>query len=174
MYLRKNPRKDGRIHLSIVRGYRDKAGKSKAKTIRTLGYLDELQKQYDDPVTHFQKVVDDMNAEEKDITITISKNAKLAEDEDSRKNFGYAAPSKIYHELELNKFLLNKFKGKKVSESKINNILKLLVFGRLLFPGSKLATYNNREKLFENTDFSLEEVYNALSYINKYKDEIQR
>ena len=47
MFLRKNYSKvTGRTHLAIVQGYRDIDGKNKHKTIKTLGYLDELQKEY--------------------------------------------------------------------------------------------------------------------------------
>ena len=35
----------------------------------------------------------------------INKNEKLIEGTNNRKNFGYATPSKIYHELEIDKFL---------------------------------------------------------------------
>jgi len=174
MYLRKNPRKNGRIHLSIVRGYRDTKGKAKAKTVKTLGYLDELKKQYDDPIAHFQKVVTQMNEENQDITITISKNAKLSDNEDNRKFFGIVAPSKIYHELKLDKFFLNKFRNSKASEHIINNIVKLLVFARLLMPASKKKTYENKHKFFDTTEYSLDEIYNSLSYINIYRDDIQK
>jgi transposase len=174
MYLRKNPRKDGRIHLSIVRGYRDKQGKSKAKTIKTLGYLDVLEKEYKDPMAHFEEEVRRMNEEEQDITITLKKNEKIDSITVNRKNLGYAAPNKIYYELELDKFFIHKFKSSKVSEFALNNVMKLLVFSRLLFPASKKATYDNREIFFENTNYSLEEVYNGLSHVNKYRDEIQR
>jgi hypothetical protein len=55
--LKQSRRKDGRVYFSIEKAYRDKAtGKSKAKTIQSLGYLNELEKEYDDPVAHFKEV----------------------------------------------------------------------------------------------------------------------
>ena len=89
------------------------------------------------------------------------------------KHFSYAALSKIYHELEIDKFLINKFKDRDVSEFKINNIMKLLVFARALFPDSKKSTYENKDLFFENTNFSLKELYNALTYIEPFKDSLQ-
>jgi hypothetical protein len=51
MYLKKNKRSSGRVYLSIADGYRDKhRGHSRTKNIESLGYLDELQKQYDDNI----------------------------------------------------------------------------------------------------------------------------
>jgi hypothetical protein len=54
MFLRKNySRVTGRTHLAIVQGYRSADGKNKHKTIKSVGYLDVLEKQYPDPITHF-------------------------------------------------------------------------------------------------------------------------
>lgn len=179
MYLNiMNNKKTGITRLSIRRGYRDKDGKVKNVTIKNLGNLEDLKKQYDDPIAHFKEVVKKMNYDEKQnnlpLTLNINKNETLEEGCNNRKNFGYAALSKIYHELEIDKFLIYKFKARKVSEFKINNILKLLVFARALYPDSKKSTYDNRNIFFENTNFSLEEVYNTLTYIEPFKDSIQK
>ena len=119
-----------------------------------------------------------MNEEEKlekqPINLKLNKNEHLTENTDNRKNFGYAALSKVYHELEIDKFLIHKFKARNVSEFKINNIMKLLVFARALYPDSKKSTFENRNIFFENTNFSLEEVYNALTYIEPFKEQIQK
>ena len=128
MYLNiMNNKKTGKTKLSIRRGYRDTDGKVKNITIQNLGDLEELKKVYPDPITHFKDVVQKMNDQEKQnnlpITITIDKNEKLEEGTNNRKNFGYVALSKIYHELEIDKFIINKFKGRDVSEFKINNIM---------------------------------------------------
>lgn len=179
MYLNiMNNKKTGKTTLSIRRGFRDKNGKVKNVTIQNLGDLEKLKKDYPDPIAHFKKIVSEMNEEEKQknlpLTITIDKNIELDEGTENFKNFGYAALSKIYHELEINKFLINKFKTRKMSEYKINNILKLLVFARALFPDSKKSTFENKDKFFENTNFSLQEVYNALTYLEPYKDILQQ
>ena len=179
MYLKKSTnKKTGRTYLSIASGYRDKnTGKSKTILIESLGYLDILEKQFKNPISHFTKVVEKMNQEEKEqkmpLTIKINVNEELKIDENNKKNFGYAALSKIYHELEIDKFLINKFKDRDVSEFKINNIMKLLVFARALFPDSKKSTYENKDLFFENTNFSLKELYNALTYIEPFKDGLQ-
>ncbi|MCF0124657.1 MAG: IS1634 family transposase [Clostridia bacterium] len=179
MYLNiMNNKKTGKTTLSIRKGYRDSNGKVKHSTIQTLGSLDILKQQYDDPISYFKDVVKKMNEEEKNnnspLTLTINKNEKLLENTDNKRNFGYVALSKIYHELEIDKFLINKFKARKFSEFKINNIMKLLVFARALFPDSKKSTFENKDIFFENNNFSLEEVYNALTYIEPYKEQLQQ
>lgn len=177
MYLNiMNNKKTGKTTLSIRRGYREN-GKVKHKTVQTLGTLDVLKQQYDDPISYFKEIVRQMNEEEKlkkaPLTLTIDKNEKMIENTDNNKNFGYVALSKIYHELEIDKFIKNKFKERNFSEYKINNIMKLLVFARCLFPDSKKSTFENKDIFFENTNFSLKEIYNALTYIEPYKDTLQ-
>lgn len=179
MYLKKSTnKKNGRTYLSIASGYRDKlTGKTKTVLIKSLGYLDVLKKELEDPIAHFTEVVNQMNIEEQNeklpLTIRINTNEELKENENNRKNFGYVALSKIYHELEIDKFIKNKFKSRNFSEYKINNIMKLLVFARCLFPDSKKSTFENKDVFFENTNFSLQEVYNALTYIEPYKESLQ-
>ena len=58
MYLKKTPNTHGRIRLSIVDNYYDKVKKcSRQKTVESIGWLDELEKQYDDPIAYFTKRV---------------------------------------------------------------------------------------------------------------------
>ena len=180
MYLKKSKsNKTGRTYLYIADGYYDKEkGYSKTKTIESLGYLDVLEKQYDDPIAHFSEIVKQMNEEKRKnnppMIVTIDKNKKLSPNTDNSKNFGYSALSKIYHELEIDKFIKTKFQTRKFSEYKINNIMKLLVFARALLPDSKKSTFENKDMFFENTNFSLEEIYNALTYIEPYKEQLQQ
>src|SRR5699024_4072886 len=80
--------------------------------------------------------------------------------------------SKIYHELGIHTFLKNRQRHMK-SDYDANSIMKLLIFGRLLFPSSKKKTYENKDVFFENMDFSLDDVYRCLSFLNKQKDNLQ-
>ena len=178
MYLQKIfDKRRNKTYLSVARGYRDENGKTKHKTLQYFGAVEDLKSQYDDPIAHFKEIVRQMNEEEKlkkvPLTLTIDKNEKMIENTDNNKNFGYVALSKVYHELEIDKFIKNKFKGRNFSEYKINNIMKLLVFARCLFPDSKKSTFENKDIFFENTNFSLKEIYNALTYIEPYKESLQ-
>lgn len=55
MYLRKSKKPNGRTCLTIVQGYRDENGKNKARAVRSLGYVDALEAEFDDPVAHFEE-----------------------------------------------------------------------------------------------------------------------
>ena len=178
MYLQKVfDKRRNKTYLSVARGYRDTNGKVKHKTIQYFGAVEDLKTMYEDPISHFKEVVNKMNEDEKlskqPILIKLDKNEQLEIGTNNLRNFGYSALSKVYHELEIDKFLINKFKDRNVSEFKINNIMKLLVFARCLFPDSKKSTYENKDLFFEKTDFSLKEVYNALGYLEPFKEQIQ-
>ena len=102
----------GRKYLSIVQGYRDPVTKKvRHKTVKSLGYLDELVKHYPDPVTYFRSVTEEMNQKAalqmQPITLSIDPKETLTEDKSNRKNLGYAALSRLYHELGMDIFFYN-------------------------------------------------------------------
>ena len=177
MYLKKTPNAQGRIRLSIVDNYYDKQKKcSRQKTIESIGFLDELEKIYEDPISHFQKRVELLNQQKKErqapINFTFYDSDRLCIGDNLRKNFGYAAFSKIYHELRLDTFFHNKQRHSKESYD-ANTITKMLVYSRLLAPASKKASYDNRDQFFEKTDYSLDDVYRCLTFLNRHKENLQ-
>lgn len=177
MNLKVSRRKTGRTYLSIVKSYRDKdTGISKTATIKSLGYLDDLEKVYDDPIAHFKEVARRMTEEEnakKKLTLTINMDEQLDQGTDARKNFGYAAILKIYHELGLHRFFNNRARNEDFKFN-TNSIMLLLVVSRLLSPGSKKRAFEEKGRFFERFSFSLADVYRALSHFAKLAREFQR
>ena len=172
MYLKKTTRKfDDRIYLSIAEGFHDPQKKhTRTRTVQSLGFLDELQKQYPDPIAHFKKLVDEMNEEKKEQLVSLDFNlSNLLVKGDDAKLLGYAPLSKIYHELELDTFFINRQQCLN-SRYNLNNIVKLLAFNRILNPSSKKKAWEQKDRFFENTDFSLDDIYHSLSIINKYRE----
>jgi hypothetical protein len=177
MYLKKNKTRNGRIHLAIVDTYYDKSrGYSRTKTIESIGYLDELEKQYDDPVSFFSSRAEQLNVEKKEMKAPAIMEFKYSDTlqpgTNYTKNYGYCALSNIYHELFIDKFLINRQRHSK-EEFDANTIMKMLVFSRLLYPSSKKSSYDERSRFFERDDYSLDDVYRCLSLLCKYKDNLQ-
>ena len=176
MYLKQNKVGD-RIHLIIAHGYRDKETKRiRTKTIKTIGYVDELLKEYADPIAHFKEVACQMTNEEntkRKITLTIDMNEFLTEDMDNRKNLGYAAILKIYYELKLDQYFNNNARNYGFEFSP-NAIMTLLVISRILSPGSKLKAFKEKGRYFERFDFSLADIYRALTYFASLEFDVQR
>jgi hypothetical protein len=82
-------------------------GKSKQTCVECLGRLDELQKQFQDPVAHFKKVAEERTKELKNAsttTTTIDLLETMEVGEDDVKNVGYVVLKDLYKELELDKF----------------------------------------------------------------------
>jgi len=177
MYLKKTRQKNGRTFLSIVDGYYDKEkGHARTVTIEKVGYLDDLEKEYEDPIAFFNEKVQVLKGEKANrkspVSIEFSHDEKLTYDDDYRKNFGYAVLSHVYHELEIDKFLINKQRSSKISFSS-NDIMKLLVFSRLLHPASKKKTFEGRTLFFEKQNYSLDDVYRCLSFFRKHGSTLQ-
>ena len=170
MYLRKSL-SNGKFYLSFVQGYRDEAGKVKQKTIEKIGYLDDLKKQYDDPISHFKEIAKQRNAEEINELVIKNLRTKTIDENSCTKNLGYVILKKIYSELNISEFLKQKQKNLKIDFS-LNDIFELLVYSRILYPDSKLSTYNNKDLFFEKFDFSLQDMYRSLDYFSNYKNDL--
>ena len=178
MYLKKTYRKDsGRTYLVIAQKFRHPETKAAVdRTIMSLGYLDELQKEFDDPIAHFKDVARKMTEEEaerKKVTLSINMDEQLSPGTDERKNFGYVAILKIFHELGLHRFFNNRARNESF-QFNTSSIMQLLVVSRLLSPGSKKRAFEEKDRYFERFDFSLADIYRALSHFAKISKELQR
>ena len=84
-----------------------KNGKSTQRCVECLGRLDELKKQFDDPVSHFKKVAEQRTEEKKasrKTSVTIDLASSMDMGEDNLKNVGYAVLKELYKQLELDRF----------------------------------------------------------------------
>lgn len=177
MYLKKAyNKKTGRTYLSIVKGYRDpKTKKVKQKIVKSLGYLDELRKSFDDPIAHFENVVKQMTEEDKEteklLTFTFNADEKIDSSSALRKNLGFLVLSYFYHKLNIHKFFINRQRNLNIEYS-LNNIFQMIVYSRVLFPCSKKRSYENMNYFFTDFNFSLDDVYRALDYFNFYKNDL--
>lgn len=169
MYLRKTTnKKTGRTYLALARSYHDKTTKTtRAQIVESLGCLEELRKTYPDPIAYYTEVVRKMNAEEaetkKPELLEYDKAARLPDDAAER-NIGYAVLSAVYHWLGLDVFF-NSRQRSIDAEYNINSVVKLLVYSRILRPGSKLRAYSGKGWFFDKTDFEAHDVYRALTHI---------
>ncbi|MCK5591617.1 MAG: IS1634 family transposase, partial [Candidatus Pacebacteria bacterium] len=178
MYVQTAPKnKDGRILMYYAEGYREN-GKVKHRTIARIGYIDEFSHLYEDPIAHFKQVAKQKTKEKQDrqkaVTIELMPEALLPFDEEAQQydcvqNIGYAAISSVFHSLGIHKFIDDRRKYLDLSYN-LTAVLKLLVYERILDPGSKRSAWGNRNKYFEKMDFDLNAVYRCLSILPKYRD----
>ncbi|MDO4539178.1 MAG: IS1634 family transposase [Coriobacteriales bacterium] len=177
MYLKKTPTKSGRVSLSAVQGYRDEEGKKRQRTIRTFGFVDELAKEFDDPVAHFREVVAGMDAErlrdEAPATITIHPRQKVDKRESPqlRRHVGDALACWWLDALGVETAIRNGMRGRRCGYDP-NAALRLLVCERLLDPGSKLAAVANRDRHFFRAELTDDDVYRALTELDRLSGRI--
>ena len=172
MYLKKSV-SNGKLYLSFVQGYRQD-GKVKQKTVEKLGYLEDLEKSYTDPVAHFKQVAKERSkSESPQKKLELDLSSTLPDEADFRKNVGYAVPKSVYSLLGLREFFQKKQRRLKVDYN-LNSIFSLLLFNRFLFPSSKKHAFETKDNYFESYDFSLADVYRSLDYFYKYSREIQQ
>jgi len=173
MYLRRvSIKKTGRIYLEIAQSYRDDDGKIKTRIYEKIGYLDELEKKMSNPIAHYEEYARKAG-KRKVCRIEIPLNEQIDRNNAHSKNYGYIALSKIYHELELDKFFNNMRRHKKF-EYNSEGIMRLLVYSRVLYPHSKKRTLEMKEKYFECFDFSLDDIYDSLTHFGKCSEAAQR
>ncbi len=175
MFLRVINKKNG-PYMTIVEKYRDQFGVARDKTIESPGYVSKYSHLYDDPIAHFQSVVDQRNKERmelKSVSIPIHMDESLIVDAYNLKNVGYGILKRIYLELELDKFWKKIVRKKKIKYD-INAIFQLLVFSRILFPASKKKTWENRSLFFEDfSAISYDDIISALDIFALYENDLQ-
>ncbi len=179
MFLKTTKQKNGRINLSFVHGYRDPVTKKiKHKVIENLGYVDEYLDRYEDPIAHFKKVArirtQKMKEEEarKEIPLGSVYADELMEDnENVMRSLGFLALSSIYHELKLDQFLINRQRSKSMDYS-LNDVMQLLVYTRVLAPGSKRASFLQKENLAGSFNCNWFDIYRALDYFAALREDL--
>jgi transposase len=155
----------------VYESYRD-GGRTRSRTVRPLGYLDELEAEHDDPVAWGKAVAAEMTeakrAAEQAVAIEIHPMQKIDKRTDNVKNVGCAAALAAYAALGIERPLRNHMRGSG-AEYDLNAVLRLLVCERIVEPGSKLAAWNNRGRYFFRADFSDDDVYRALDELASAK-----
>ena len=148
------------------------------KVVEKLGTYENLKKKLypNEPIEWAKKYVEELNKQEQEGTrnIIVKYNPTKIIEKDVQKLFngGYLFLEKIYYELGIDKIC------KQISENykfeyDLNNILSRLLYGRIIFPSSKLATYNVSKQFIEQPNFELHHIYRALEIISKENEFIQ-
>ena len=153
-------------------------GKEKTKTVERLGTEQEvIQKANgEDPVVWAKKYIDALNKEEKQgtqkVLIPKSPSALIEKDKQNSFNCGYFFLEKIYYALGLDSICNTIYNKYKITFD-LNSILSRLVYSRIIYPSSKLATYELSKHFVEQPNFELQHIYRALEIITKENDFIQ-
>jgi len=163
--------------LYVIQSIYDK-GKRTTRVVEKLGTVAELQQKLNgqDPIEWAKSYIEELNKREeeqsREVIVRYSPSKVIPKDQQHSFNGGYLFLQQIYHELDLHKICAEISRKHKFTFD-LNAILSRLLYGRILFPSSKLATYQHSSKFIEQPGFELQHVYRALEVISKDMDFIQ-
>ena len=161
----------------VIKSYREN-GHNSSKVVEKLGTREQIMERTgcEDPEAWARAYIEELNKKEKlaqqEILLHLKPAARIKSGEQKSFNGGYLFLQKIYHELGLHK-ICKEISRRHSFEYDLNSILSRLLYGRILFPSSKLSTFQQSQKLLEQPDFELHDVYRALSVLAQESDFIQ-
>ena len=174
MFLKKITQKSGRTKLCVYESYREGA-RTRQRTVRALGYADELAAEHDDPVAWAESVVEEMNAEREaerqSAQVEIHPMQLVDKRAANRRNAGCAAALAVYSGLGIEAVLRNRSRGRAFSFD-LSAVMRLLVVERILEPGSKRAAWERRGRHFFRCDLSLDDAYRGMDELAAARDSV--
>ena len=153
-------------------------GKRSTEIIENLGHASEICKKYqvDDADAWAESYIRKLREEEKtkNHKVLIPFNTSLVIEPDKRLcfNIGYLFLQRIYYLLGIPS-ISRKIQKNSSFAYDLDAILSRLIYGRILYPSSKLSCYEQSAKLLEQPAFDLHQVYRALTVLSENSDLIQ-
>lgn len=175
MYLQQVKSKNA-TSLYICESVYTKDKKNTSRVVKKLGTLEDLAKEHDDPIAWAKELAKTMTQEAKEgneqISIHYDPGKQIPLDQDVLVSVGYLFLQKLYYSLGIDK-VCQKIQQKYAFEYDLNDILRTLIYGRILFPSSKASTFEQAHNLLEAPSFEQHDIYRALEVIAKESDFIQ-
>lgn len=153
-------------------------GKRSTEIIENLGSASEICRKYhvDDAKVWANEYVEKLRREKAEknhkVLIPFNTDRIIEQDKQLTYNVGYLFLQRIYHQLGLPS-ICHKIKKSAAFSYDLDSILSRLIYGRVLFPSSKLSCYEQSRHLLEAPEFTLHQVYRALSVMSENSDLIQ-
>lgn len=162
----------------VQKSFRSDSGKTTTKVVERLGSMKELVARFgeEDPIGAAKKYVAELTAAEKEskrkIIVEYNPSLLIKRKEQRSYNGGYLFLQKVYYELGLDK-ICKKIEKRHKNEYDLNEILSMLLYTRVLYPGSKLSSLEDAKRFIEQPKADIHQVYRALSLLAKEMDDIQ-
>lgn len=167
MYLKQTRTRTGRVRLAVCESYRD-GSRVRQRTARSLGWLDELRKEHDDPVAWGREVALEMTRERdaarQTVPLEIHPAQRIGLGGDAVRDLGALPVYAAYSALGVERALRSVSRGSRASFD-VNAAMRMLVCERVLAPGSKLAALRRAPRLPFRCDLADDDLYRALDLI---------
>lgn len=179
MFAQFKPTRKGDFNAYIARSFRNKKGdKTSSVIVERLGLLSEIAEAHPgvDPREWVRQRAIEMTRKEKEenrtIGVQLSPSRRIAYGERRRYYGGDLFIQPYFHRLDF-KGICRQIGQRGKYKFDLEDILAKLVYGRILFPDSKLSTWMQAQNFIESPRFELEDVYRALSVLARESDFIQ-
>ena len=164
----------------IIMDYKNLNGKRSTSVFEALGNDNDLINRFgkENTMDKVQEYIDSLNKtikENKELPVKLLLDPNKQIEKDINRTFfsGHIFLRKIYYQLGIDK-ICKEIKKKYHFTFDINSIVECLIFARIIWPSSKLSTYEQAKKFIGNYDFDLQHVYRTLTYLAKEIDHIQK
>lgn len=144
--------------------------KQRTITVEKLGTEKDLREKLNgaDPYEWARQYIEKLNLEEKklhrEVILKFKQSKLISLNEQRLFNGGYLFLQQLYHCLGLSK-ICSDISSKYKFTYDLDSVLSRLIYGRILYPSSKLSTFEESGRLLEPPDFQLQHVYRALDVI---------
>ena len=162
----------------VQKSYRTDSGKSSTRTVERLGTIEEVKSRFGekDTLDAVKQYIRELTAADKeqrrDVTIKLSQDKIIAKNVRRSYNGGYLFLQKVHHEPGLDK-ICRKIEKKHRNKYDLDSILRMLLYTRILYPGSKLSSLEDSKRFIEQPTSDIHQVYRALSLMARESDDIQ-
>ena len=146
--------------------------KTTTKTVERLGSIEEIKARCGDkdPIEWAKEYTKKLTLAEKESKqgILLKYSASILIDKNIRRscNAGYLFLQDIYYSLGLDR-ICSAISDKYKFDFDLNDILSMLVYSRIIAPGSKLSSLDSAQNFLEQPKCSLHQIYSALVLIAK-------
>lgn len=161
---------EGKIY-HLIRGFRDRSGKSTSKSVRRFGTLEEIRNN-EGVIDAWRWILNQvelensrMNEGRRSVNIKVCPDKLLEKDERRLYNIGYLILQKLYYELGIG-LINDSITRRSGFKYDLDEVVRQIVLGRILWPCSKLKTYELSSKLALVKPVSLHQYYRSLLVIS--------
>lgn len=164
-------------YFYIIKDYTIK-GKRTTKIVEKLGTLEDVKlkannKDYKDWIKNYISNLNKLDQEEnRTTTLNLNPKKELPKNIQTLLNGGYLFLQNIYYNLGINTIVKDITDKHKFSFD-LNSILSNLIYSRIIYPSSKLSTFELSKKFIEQPNFELQHIYRALEILSKENGFIQ-
>ena len=164
----------------IMQSFRKENGQTSSRIYRKLGRLEELLDRFSHDRDRLmawakkeaEKDTEEYNRKNGTVSVTFSRAASIPKEEERSFHAGYLFLQQLCTELRIDN-ICRKIRTRHRFTYDLYAILADLIYARILCPSSKRSSYSFCQSLLESPEYTLQNVYRALSVLAEESDFIQ-